>query len=351
MAIDYAVFAKDIKRWGRELGFAQVGIAAGELVQAEIHLNRWLAAGFHGQMHYMARHGNKRARPAELVPGTQRIICVRMDYLPEPMARAQHISSDPAQAFISRYALGRDYHKVLRGRLKQLVARMEQQIGCFSHRLFVDSAPVMEKPLAEQAGLGWIGKHSNLLSREAGSWFFLGEIYVDQPLPVDSSSRKHCGTCQACIESCPTAAIVAPYVLDARRCIAYLTVELAGSIPEDLRPLLGNRIFGCDDCQRVCPWNRRATLTTETDFQPRHGLDCATLVELFAWDEDTFRQRTQGTAIHRLGHERWLRNISVALGNAAPSAAIHAALSSRLTHPSPLVREHVAWALTRLRGR
>jgi epoxyqueuosine reductase len=342
--IDFNTLARRIKRWGQALGFQQVGISDTDLGDAERHLARWLADGYHGEMAYMQRHGEKRTRPAELVPGTRRVISVRMDYLPDEPDPAA-ILQDPARAFVSRYALGRDYHKVMRNRLQRLARQIESAVGPFGYRAFVDSAPVMEKALAEKAGLGWIGKHSNLLNREAGSWFFLGELYTDLPLPVDRPVGEHCGSCQACIDCCPTRAIVAPYRVDARRCISYLTIELRGAIPEPLRPLLGNRIYGCDDCQQVCPWNRFARPTPEQDFLPRHGLDRATLLQLFAWSEETFLARTEGSAIRRIGHARWLRNIAVALGNAGPDPAVIRALASRLDHPDPVVREHVAWAL------
>ena len=340
-----ADLANLIKRWGVELGFQQVGIADTDLAEAELRLHEWLLKGRHGEMDYMARHGTKRTRPADLVPGTLRIISARMDYLPEPAGDVQRQLQDPAAAFTSRYALGRDYHKVLRGRLQRLAERIETQVGGFGFRVFVDSAPVLEKPLAEKAGLGWIGKHTNLINRRAGSWFFLGEIYTDLPLPVDQPARDHCGSCSACIRICPTQAIVAPYQLDARRCISYLTIELKGPIPEPLRHPLGNHIFGCDDCQLVCPWNRFARLTGEADFRARHGLDSVALVELFGWTEDDFLRRTEGSAIRRIGHLAWLRNLAVALGNAPRSLQVLGALAARTTHPSKLVREHVAWAI------
>lgn len=343
---DLASLAARIKGWGAELGFQQVGITDTELGVAETRLERWLADGLHGEMDYMARHGRKRSRPEQLLPGTLRVISVRMDYLP-PRDDPQLQLADPAAAFISRYALGRDYHKVLRSRLQRLADRIQQDIGPFGYRAFVDSAPVLEKPLAQKAGLGWIGKHSNLINKDAGSWFFLGELYTDLPLPVDPPAEGHCGSCSACIEVCPTRAIVAPFVVDARLCISYLTIELQGSIPVSLRPLIGNRIYGCDDCQQVCPWNRFATPTPETDFLPRHGLDTATLIELFGWDEATFLARTEGSAIRRIGWLRWLRNLAVALGNAPPDPAIRAALQARADHPAALVREHVGWALAR----
>jgi len=345
---DFALLAQRIKAWGRELGFQQVGIADTDLQLAEDRLTTWLRAGRNGEMGYMARHGSKRSRPAELVPGTLRVVSVRMDYLPEPQEDSWALIADPVAAFVSRYALGRDYHKVLRQRLRRLAEQIRGEIGDFRHRLFVDSAPVLEKPLAQKAGLGWIGKHTNLINARAGSWFFLGEIYTDLPLPPDLPARDHCGTCRACLDICPTGAIVAPYVLDARLCISYLTIELEGSIPRALRPLIGNRIYGCDDCQLACPWNRFARLCTEPDFKPRQGLDRASLLALFSWSEAEFLNRTEGSAIRRIGHVAWLRNLAVALGNAAPSAAIVAALKARLGHPSELVREHVTWALARI---
>jgi epoxyqueuosine reductase len=340
-----AELARAIKRWGEELGLQQVGIAGCELDEPERRLGRWLADGMHGDMRYMARPDAKRTRPAELVPGTRRVISVRMNYLSEPHQNIQAVLDDPARAFVSRYAVGRDYHKVLRQRLKRLADRIRERVGDFGYRVFVDSAPVLEKPLAVKAGLGWIGKHTNLINARAGSWFFLGELYCDLPLPVDRPADDHCGRCKACIDICPTDAIVAPYVLDARLCISYLTIEHAGAIPEPLRARLGNRIYGCDDCQLTCPWNRFARRTEELDFVARQNLDSATLVSLFAWDEAEFLRRTEGSAIRRIGHERWLRNLAVALGNAPPSTAIRNALHERAAHPSPLVREHVQWAL------
>jgi epoxyqueuosine reductase len=343
--IDLERLAKDVKAWGIELGFQQIGISDIDLSQHEEHLLAWLDKGFHGEMSYMERHGTRRSRPAELIEGTVRVICGRMDYLPAGATPLEDVMEQPATAVVSRYALGRDYHKVLRKRLQKLAERIEEQIGFFGYRVFVDSAPVLEKALAERAGLGWIGKHSNLLNQQAGSWFFLGEIYTDLPLPVDQPVREHCGDCTRCLDICPTGAILAPYEVDARRCISYLTIELRGSIPVALRPLLGNRIYGCDDCQWVCPWNRFARPSDEPDFAPRHGLDTASLVELFGWTEATFLRRTEGSAIRRIGHECWLRNIAVALGNAPTSPAVTGALEKRLTHESGLVREHVAWAL------
>jgi epoxyqueuosine reductase len=342
-----AILAHSIKTWGAQLGFQQVGITDTDLGSAEARLLAWLAAGRQGDMGYMARHGTRRSRPAALVPGTLTVISARLDYLPEPQARMQEALADPAQAFVSRYALGRDYHKVLRRRLQRLADRIASAIGPFGHRVFVDSAPVLEKPLAQKAGLGWIGKHTNLINHRAGSWFFLGEIYTDLELPLDQPARDHCGRCRSCLDVCPTGAIVAPYELDARLCISYLTIEYRGSIPEHLRPLIGNRIYGCDDCQLVCPWNRFARLSAEPDLLPRNQLDTATLVGLFAWDEASFLRRTEGTAIRRIGHRTWLRNLAVALGNAPGSPGTRQALAARADHPDPLVREHVLWALQR----
>jgi len=334
-----------IRDWGRSLGFDQVGIADPDLNAYEARLEAWLADGHHGEMDWMAAHGRKRSRPEQLHPGTRSIITVRMDYLPVDATPAEALLDQPNKALISRYALGRDYHKVMRGRLKKLSQKIEAAIGPFGHRVFTDSAPVLEKPLAEKSGLGWIGKHTNLLNRHAGSWFFLGEIYVDLNLPPDAPVQDHCGSCRRCIDICPTQAIIAPYQLDARRCISYLTIELKGPIPEEFRKPMGNRIYGCDDCQMVCPWNRYAQHSRVDDFRPRKDLDAGDLVALFAWDEATFLVRTEGTAIRRIGHERWLRNIAVALGNAPTSNAVIAALQSRQSHPSALVTEHVQWAL------
>lgn len=341
--------AARIKAWGRELGFQSVGIAGVDLGEAEGRLQSWLEAGYHGEMDYMARHGAKRSRPAELVPGTLAVITVRMNYHPGDLDQDRAHLAQPGQAYISRYALGRDYHKVIRNRLQALAERIEEEIGPFAYRAFTDSAPVMETELGARSGNGWRGKHTLLLSRE-GSLFFLGELYVNLPLPPDQPARGHCGSCTACLDACPTGAIVAPYVLDARRCISYLTIELAGSIPVELRPLIGNRVYGCDDCQLACPWNRLAPPGAEADFRPRHGLDEASLAELFAWDEKTFEEKLAGSPIRRIGHERWLRNLAVGLGNGPATAESMAALRARLDHPSALVREHVEWALTRLKG-
>ncbi len=343
---DYAALAARIKAWGRALGFQAVGISDTELGSAEAHLLRWLADGHHGAMDYMAKHGARRARPAELLPGTLRVISLRMNYFPAGARDADSVLADGDLAYISRYALGRDYHKVLRNRLEKLAQQIRAEVEC-QCRVFTDSAPVLEVELAQKASLGWRGKHTLLLSREQGSYSFLGEIYIDLPLPVDVPQDNHCGTCHACLDICPTQAIVAPYQLDARRCISYLTIELRDSIPEELRPLIGNRIYGCDDCQLACPWNRFAQTTAEPDFAVRNGLDEATLVELFGWDEATFHARLAGSAIHRIGHAQWLRNIAVALGNAPSGPEVLAALHSRAQDSSPLVREHVHWALAR----
>ena len=344
---DHAALAELIRTWGRELGFQQLGIAGVALGQDEAHLRDWLAKGQHGRMDYMARHGDKRSRPDELVPGTLRVVSVRMDYGTGDDVEAWATLEKGERAYVARYALGRDYHKVMRNRLQKLADRIAAHAGPFGYRAFVDSGPVLERALARDAGLGWIGKHSCLINRSAGSWFFLGEILTDLPLPEDVPATAHCGTCSRCIEVCPTGAIVAPYRVDARRCISYLTIELKQAIPEDLRALVGNRIFGCDDCQLACPWNKFAVRSDEPDFRVRNDLDRATLAELFAWDEAQFLHRTEGSAIRRAGHEGWLRNIAVALGNAPTTPDVLAALASRRDDPSDLVREHVAWALAR----
>ncbi|MCL2658045.1 MAG: tRNA epoxyqueuosine(34) reductase QueG [Betaproteobacteria bacterium] len=345
-SLDSAALALQIKAWGRELGFSAVGIAGIDLGDAEQALEAWLAAGRHGEMDYMARHGAKRARPAELVPGALSVVTVRMDYWPRAADARQQLA-DGERAYISRYALGRDYHKVLRNRLQKLAERIAGEIGPRGHRVFVDSAPVMEVELAKRGGIGWRGKHTLLLDRSGGSNFFLGELFLDLALPADALVSAHCGQCRACIDVCPTQAIIGPYKVDARRCISYLTIELKETIPEALRSLLGNRIYGCDDCQLVCPWNRFARITAEPDFAPRHALDAASLVELFAWSAEEFERKLAGSAIYRIGHERWLRNIAVALGNAPSTPAVLTALRARADDPSLLVREHVAWALAR----
>jgi len=345
IAIDFTHLKKRILDWGLELGFSRIGVADVDLGEAEGRLRQWLSKGFHGEMHYMQRHGPRRSRPAELVPGTLRVISVRLDYWPAGAADVEAVLRDAARAYVSRYALGRDYHKVLRGRLQKLAERIEQHVGPFHYRVFSDSAPVMEVELAAKAGLGWRGKHTLLLDRAAGSWFFLGEIYTDLALPPDTAQSEHCGSCERCIDVCPTRAIVAPYELDARRCISYLTIEHPGAIPEELRPLMGNRVYGCDDCQLVCPWNRFARVSGLDDFRARHALDRAGLLELFAWSAQDFERKLEGSAIRRIGYERWLRNLAVALGNAPGDRAILRALEARLAHPSLLVREHVSWAL------
>ena len=346
---DCRLLARQIKAWSKELGFQQLGITDTGLDLYEARFVDWLDQGYHGEMDYMARHGTRRSRPADLVEGTLRVISVRMDYLPPGSASIESVLEDPQLGFVSRYALGRDYHKLMRKRLQQLAGRIAEQTGDFGYRVFVDSAPVLEKPLAEKAGLGWIGKHTNLINRRVGSWFFLGEIYTDLPLPVDAASTEsHCGTCRACIDVCPTRAIVAPYQLDARRCISYLTIELQGAIPVEFRPLIGNRIYGCDDCQLVCPWNRFATPSREGDFLARHALDATGLVELFLWSEQAFLANTEGSAIRRLGYRRWLRNIAVALGNAPRSEDAIQALNAQRGHDA-LVDEHIDWALERHR--
>ncbi|HET7674370.1 MAG TPA: tRNA epoxyqueuosine(34) reductase QueG, partial [Gammaproteobacteria bacterium] len=333
-----------IKTRGVDLGFQQIGITGVDLEADEARLLEYLRQQRHGSMHYMARHGRRRSRPAELEPGTVRVISARLNYWPEA-APAEDVLADSARGYVSRYALGRDYHKVLRKRLQKLAEFIESEVGPFGYRAFSDSAPVLEKALARNAGLGWIGKHTNLINRHAGSWFFLGEIYTDLPLPVDAPETDHCGSCRACIDVCPTQAIVGPYQLDARRCISYLTIENHGPIPEEFRNAIGNRIYGCDDCQLVCPWNKFAHKAELPDFAPRHDLDAATLVELFDWDEATFLRKTEGSPIRRIGHEAWLRNCAVALGNAPSTPDVIAALRHRRDDPSPLVREHVNWAL------
>ena len=344
--IDLAMLAATVKIWGRELGFQSVGIADTDLSAAEPRLAAWIERGFGGEMDYMRKHGSKRTQPAGLIPGTLRVISARLDYRPHA-SDSNKILRDRGKAFVSRYALGRDYHKVMRGRLKRLARKIATEVGEYGYRVFADSAPVMEVELARKAGLGWRGKHTLLLTREAGSFFFLGEIYTDLPLPADAPVGEHCGRCEKCIDVCPTRAIVAPYVLDARRCISYLTIELKGTIPVELRSLIGNRVYGCDDCQLVCPWNRYAQVSQEPDFRVRNGLDCTELVDLFSWTESQFLERMSGSAILRIGYERWLRNLAVGLGNAPTSARIIAALRSRAVAPSSLVREHVAWALAR----
>lgn len=344
--LNYSSLANDIKSHAYGLGFQAVGITHTELTEDEAHLQDWLKAGNHGEMAYMQRHGMKRSRPAELEPGTLSVISVRMDYDPPDAEPPSKILKDNKLAYISRYALGRDYHKLMRKRLQKLADQISETIGDYGYRCFVDSAPVLERALARNAGLGWIGKHTNLINPQAGSWFFLGEIYTDLPLPYDDSfETNHCGTCTACLDVCPTQAIVAPYQVDARRCISYHTIELREAIPLQFRKAMGNRIYGCDDCQLVCPWNKFARHTEETDFRVRHGLDHPELIELFSWTEDEFLQRTEGSAIRRIGYECWLRNIAVALGNAPSTDEVINALKARVDYPSGLVQEHVQWAL------
>ena len=341
----YSALVDDIRGWSNELGFQQLGITDVDLGEHPEYLQRWLDAGYHGEMEYMARHGDLRGQPDALVPGTLRVLSLRMDYMNDAGRDPIAILEDPEKGYISRYTLGRDYHKLIRKRLATLARRIEQAAGG-QYRAFVDSAPVLERAIAEKAGLGWIAKNTMLINRRAGSWFFLGEIYTDLPLPTDTAhADKHCGSCTACLEVCPTDAFVGPFELDARRCISYLTIEHRGSIEEALRPLMGNRIFGCDDCQLVCPWNKFAQPTDQADFRPSHNLDDTELVSLFLWEESEWLARTQGSAIRRIGYERWLRNLAVALGNAPQSESIVAALQQRASHPSALVREHVAWAL------
>ena len=345
--MDTVAIAARIRALARELGFQRCGISGIELGEDEAHLRTWLADGLYGSMAWMARHGDKRSRPEELIPGTLRVVSVGLDYGRNDDDSAWRTIADGERAYVARYALGRDYHKLMRQRLQQLADRIAAEVGPFGHRVFVDSAPVLERALARNAGLGWIGKHTCLIDKDGGSWFFLGEIYIDLPLPVDAPATAHCGSCVRCIDVCPTQAITAPHRLDARRCISYLTIEHEGSIDAALRPLIGNRIFGCDDCQLACPWNKFAKRTDEPDFRARNNLDTATLPELFAWSEDEFLQRTEGSAIRRSGHARWLRNIAVALGNAPTTPAVITALRSRQHWPDAIVREHVEWALAR----
>jgi epoxyqueuosine reductase len=343
-----AAIRAEIKRYGVALGFQRIGVADIALENDEHHLRRWLARRFHGEMAYMSRHGSKRGHPEQLVRGTIRVVSARMNHLAADGRNADEVLSNRELAYVARYALGRDYHKVVRTRLRKLAAMMGEIAGSCGCRVFSDSAPVLERALARNAGLGWIGKHSNLIDRDHGSWFFIGEIYTDLPLPVDRPyDDEYCGTCTRCLEVCPTRAIVAPYSVDARRCISYLTIELKGSIPPEYRPFIGNRIFGCDDCQLVCPWNRYARLSAEPDFRVRHGLDASSLLRLFAWTEADFRRYTEGSAIRRISYAQWLRNVAVALGNAPGSSELMAALSRRLEYPCEFVREHVRWALER----
>ncbi len=346
---DPTALLAQIRQWARELGFAQLGVADIDLGENEAYLAKWLAAGYHGTMSYMERHGSMRSRPAELVPGTCRVLSLRMDYLPQS-TRPWEVLEQAESGYIARYTLGRDYHKVIRRRLAKLADRIAREAGGGKFRAFVDSAPVLERAIAERAGMGWIAKNTMLINEQAGSWFFLGEIYTDLPLPADPpQTSKHCGTCTACLDICPTNAFVGPFELDARRCISYLTIEHRGSIDPALRPLMGNRIFGCDDCQLVCPWNKFAQHSEESDFQPRHGLENAALTDLLLWDEPTYLDKTAGSALRRIGYACWLRNVAIALGNAPYSPHIVRALRSRANHDSALVREHVRWALERHR--
>ncbi len=356
--VDYDQLLQQITLWSKALGFQQLGVSDIELADHENHLNEWLKAGFHGEMDYMFKHGSKRSHPEQLVDNTCRVISVRMDYKPPDCELSDAVLANPDLGFISRYALGRDYHKVMRKRLQKLADKIKNNIGDFGYRVFVDSAPVLEKALAEKAGLGWIGKHSNLINQKAGSWFFLGEIYTDLPLPVSTehTTENHCGTCTACIDICPTKAIVAPYTVDARRCISYLTIELHGSIPVEFRKDMGNRIYGCDDCQLCCPWNRFSQPTAEEDFFTRHPLDAPGLVELFNWSEDEFLNKTEGSAIRRIGYQRWLRNIAVALGNANMSNAPTSIKIIQLLEQKKqefssdeMLAEHIGWALAEQR--
>ncbi len=346
-SVELSALAQDIKRWALEMGFDDVGITDTELSEHEARLNSWVAKGMHGEMDYMHKHGTKRTRPEELVEGTKRIISVRMDYAPKDVKQAQEILEHSSVGYISRYALGRDYHKVLRNRLKHLAKKIGDHVGDFGYRVFTDSAPVLEKALAEKSGLGWIGKHSNLLHSKTGSWFFLGELYVDIALPIDQPATNHCGTCTNCIDLCPTQAIVGPYQVDARRCISYLTIELRGSIPEEFRPLIGNRIYGCDDCQIVCPWNKFAQTTKEDDFTPRTHLKDRDLIELFHWDEATFLKNTEGSAIRRIGYQAWVRNIAVSLGNLPPCSTVISELEQKKqqSNISDMALEHIDWAI------
>lgn len=342
---DYTQLTADIKKLGRSLGFSEIGISDTNLTAAELEHQAWIKKGFHGDMDYMAKHGTKRTRPAELVPNTVRVISVRLDYLPPKAKDSWQVMEDGEQAFISRYALGRDYHKVMRQKLQKLCDKIVEISPDFEYRVFTDSAPVLEVALAEKASLGWRGKHTLLINKDHGSWFFLGEIYTNLPLPIDAKASNHCGSCSACIDICPTKAIVAPYEVDARRCISYLTIELKTAIPVEFRQLIGNRVYGCDDCQLVCPWNKFAEITQTPDFNVRNGLDDINLVECFSWSEAEFKQKMAGSAIYRIGYEQWLRNIAVGLGNAPSSPVVINALKARKNDASELLREHVAWAL------
>lgn len=355
-ATDFSQLSADIKHWGLALGFDHIGITDTNLHMAEADHQAWIAKGYHGVMDYMAKHGTKRSRPGELVANTMRVISVRLDYLPPNAADSDGVLQDASKAFISRYALGRDYHKVMRNKLQQLCTKIQSELVSsaqteFSYRVFTDSAPVLEVALAEKAGLGWRGKHTLLINKDRGSWFFLGEIYTNLPLPTDLSPEEitpnHCGSCSACITVCPTQAITAPYQVDARRCISYLTIELQGTIPLEFRPLIGNRVYGCDDCQLCCPWNKFAQLTETDDFNVKHGLDDISLVSCFSWSEQEFKQKMAGSAIYRIGYLQWLRNIAIGLGNAPTTPAVIAALTEHSAHDNEMLREHVLWALSR----
>jgi epoxyqueuosine reductase len=342
--------AHDIKQWGLALGFDQIGITDTNLQAEEAYHQAWIAKGFHGEMDYMAKHGVKRTRPAELVPNTLRVISARLDYLPPNALASQQVLQDNSKAFISRYALARDYHKVMRNKLQKLSEKIQSSINQtegfnFEHRVFTDSAPVLEVALAEKAGMGWRGKHTLLINKDHGSWFFLGEIYTNLPLPIDKPSNNHCGTCSSCMEVCPTQAIVAPYQVDARRCISYLTIELKDSIPVEFRSLIGNRVYGCDDCQLHCPWNKFAEISREPDFSIKNGLDDISLIDCFSWSEDTFKTKLAGSAIYRIGYTQWLRNIAIGLGNADTTPEVIAALQARVNDDSAILREHITWAL------
>ena len=341
---DLSLLAEQIKLWSSELGFSSMGITDIDLSQDQRYLEKWLEKGYHGEMKYMERHGKKRSRPAELVQGTKRIISLSMNYLPENYNGLELLEEDK-KAFVSGYARGRDYHKIMRSRLKKLVSKIKVH-SSHENRVFVDSAPVLEKALAQKAGLGWIGKNTLLLNKNAGSYFFLGEIYTDLELPIDEPKIvNHCGSCTSCMDVCPTKAFEGPNQLDARKCISYLTIEYKGSIEEELRPMMGNRIFGCDDCQIFCPWNKFLKITDEADFKPRHNLDDIDLSNLFMWSEEEFLEKTQGSPIRRAGYESWLRNIAIALGNAESSVEVLRALHSKKDHPSEIVKEHVNWAI------
>jgi len=350
VGVDLRALRRELGERARALGFAALGVASIDIPEDERHLLKWLSHGFHGEMHYMQRHGVMRSRPQQLHPGTVRVVSARMDYWPAEARDARSVLADGRLAYVSRYALGRDYHKTLRRALAMLATELQQRIGPFGYRVCVDSAPVLEKALARDAGLGWIGKHTNLIARERGSWFFLGEILTDLPLPVDERAGAHCGSCQACIPACPTGAIVAPWRLDARRCISYLTIEHHSAIPVELRKAIGNRIYGCDDCQLVCPWNKFAHAAAHPDFKVRHGLDAAALPQLFRWSAAQFEERMRGSAIYRIGYQRWSRNLAVALGNAPTAPDVIRALEERRADPSSLVREHVEWALQQHRS-